>query len=195
MSEVLVEMEFPANCVVCPMRKEKWTHEPREGDFYTIYDCKRNRVSDSYNPRFPAERPPHCPIKLVLPEQHGDLIDRNKLLKDIEMHHVSDGCFQHWVELQDAIVTKDDSMPCWADGPDGCEELTYHGMAESLRHCVKRNGTDCRYDCQYVERDTGACLHEYLMSDAADYLDKAAATIKKMKKANIVIAATERSET
>ena len=81
MSEVLIEMEVPANCVVCPMRKEKWTHEPREGDFYTIYDCKRNRVSDSYNPRFPAERPPHCPIKLVLPEQHGELIDMRELLK------------------------------------------------------------------------------------------------------------------
>ena len=29
-----------------------------------------------------------------------DLIDRDKLLRDIEQHHLSDGKFQHWVEVQ-----------------------------------------------------------------------------------------------
>ena len=30
----------------------------------------------------------------------ADLIDRQKLLKDIEQYHLSDGKFQHWVEVQ-----------------------------------------------------------------------------------------------
>lgn len=34
-------------------------------------------------------------------------IDADKLMRDIEHYHVSDGCFQHWVELQPTI----DTMP------------------------------------------------------------------------------------
>lgn len=30
-----------------------------------------------------------------------DYIDRDKLLRDIDHYHVSDGAFQHWVEIQD----------------------------------------------------------------------------------------------
>lgn len=30
-------------------------------------------------------------------------IDADKLLKDIEQYHLSDGCFQHWVEVQPTI--------------------------------------------------------------------------------------------
>lgn len=36
-----------------------------------------------------------------------DCIDRNKLLKDIEEYHVSDGKFQHWVEIQPTVRCKD----------------------------------------------------------------------------------------
>ena len=32
-----------------------------------------------------------------------DLIDRQKLLKDIEQYHLSDGKFQHWVEVQPSV--------------------------------------------------------------------------------------------
>lgn len=32
-----------------------------------------------------------------------DYIDRQKLLKDIEQYHLSDGKFQHWVEVQPSI--------------------------------------------------------------------------------------------
>lgn len=31
------------------------------------------------------------------------LIDADKLLKDIEQYHLSDGMFQHWVEVQPTI--------------------------------------------------------------------------------------------
>ena len=45
-----------------------------------------------------------CPILAVLPEKHGRLVDVNHLLRDIEEYHVSDGWFQHWLELQPTIV-------------------------------------------------------------------------------------------
>lgn len=32
-----------------------------------------------------------------------DLIDRQALLKDIERYHLSDGKFQHWVEVQPSV--------------------------------------------------------------------------------------------
>ena len=32
-----------------------------------------------------------------------DLISRRHLLRDIEQYHVSDGAFQHWVEIQPPV--------------------------------------------------------------------------------------------
>lgn len=32
-----------------------------------------------------------------------DLISRQALLRDIEQYHVSDGLFQHWVEIQQPV--------------------------------------------------------------------------------------------
>lgn len=43
------------------------------------------------------------------------LIDADKLLKDIEQYHLSDGFFQHWVEVQPTI---DDVV--YGDGIDEC---------------------------------------------------------------------------
>ena len=34
------------------------------------------------------------------------LIDADKLIQDIEEYHVSDGCFQHWVEVQLTIAER-----------------------------------------------------------------------------------------
>lgn len=33
----------------------------------------------------------------------ADLIDRQKLLEDIEQYHLSDGKFQYWVEVQSSV--------------------------------------------------------------------------------------------
>lgn len=33
----------------------------------------------------------------------SEYIDREKLLRDIEHYHVSDGKFQHWVEIQPTV--------------------------------------------------------------------------------------------
>ena len=33
----------------------------------------------------------------------ADLIDRQALIRDIEKYHLSDGMFQHWVEVQPSV--------------------------------------------------------------------------------------------
>ena len=33
----------------------------------------------------------------------AEYIDREKLLRDIDHYHVSDGAFQHWVEIQNVV--------------------------------------------------------------------------------------------
>ena len=91
MSEVIVQMEMPLNCWECKFRKPMGICPITVR--YVLDDAGRNH------------RPDWCPIVGVLPETHGDLIDRDKLLKDIEMYHVSDGCFQHWCQVQKAVVT------------------------------------------------------------------------------------------
>jgi hypothetical protein len=48
---------------------------------------------------------PNCPILAILPEGHGRLVDADALLRDIEKYHVSEGKFQHWLELQPTIVS------------------------------------------------------------------------------------------
>ena len=50
-----------------------------------------------------------CPL-ITLPSEHGELIDRDALLHDIEHYHLSDGKFQHWVEVQNVIVPAERSV-------------------------------------------------------------------------------------
>ena len=39
-------------------------------------------------------------------------IDGDKLLRDIEKYHVSDGKFQHWVQIQPTIEPEPQWIPC-----------------------------------------------------------------------------------
>lgn len=40
------------------------------------------------------------------------LIDADKLLRDIEHYNLSDGKFQHWVEIQPTVKTEPRWIPC-----------------------------------------------------------------------------------
>lgn len=40
------------------------------------------------------------------------LIDADTLLRDIEHYHLSDGKFQHWVEVQPTIESEPQWIPC-----------------------------------------------------------------------------------
>jgi len=96
---VVVRMEMPISCFGCPfmmscMGKIRCSidRDRREGDL--------------------AFRPDWCPIICSLPEGHGRLVDADALLRDIEQYHVSDGRFQHWLELQSTIVLAERSETC-----------------------------------------------------------------------------------
>lgn len=44
-----------------------------------------------------------CPI-IEVPTPHGRLIDADALMRDINKYHLSDGKFQHWVEVQTKVI-------------------------------------------------------------------------------------------
>ena len=56
-------------------------------------------ISDAINNDTRAE---FCPLIEIPP--HGRLIDADKLMRDIEEYHLSDGKFQHWVDVQQTII-------------------------------------------------------------------------------------------
>ena len=66
MSEVIVQMEMPKSCDVCPCLDDY-------GDYPR---CRISGEQRGYNFPIREKRMPNCPIVGVLPEQHGDLIDR-----------------------------------------------------------------------------------------------------------------------
>lgn len=63
----------------------------------------------------------------------ADLIDRQALLRDIEKYHLSDGKFQHWVEVQPSVEAEQVRQTAeWIygekDGADGwyCSKCGFH---------------------------------------------------------------------
>lgn len=72
MSKLIIEMEMPKDCPMCPMahynKLEEFTGcEVAPGKRYAVKTDKAYAES--------ACRPDWCPIKGVLPEQHGRLVD------------------------------------------------------------------------------------------------------------------------
>lgn len=63
MSKLIVEMEMPTGCANCPMGDD---------------DSRFCKAAKEYIPML--SRPSWCPIKGVLPEQHGDLVDADTVL-------------------------------------------------------------------------------------------------------------------
>lgn len=89
MSECVVRMPNPDDCNKCAVR---FICSPYED--YWQQDTRRK----------PTPGQKGCRILSVLPEKHGRLVDADALLRDIEKYHVSEGKFQHWLELQPTIV-------------------------------------------------------------------------------------------
>lgn len=80
MSKLIVEMEMPTGCSWIEKGIEKRC--PMAGiDHYLQIRCRgqSGRIVHTINKSGGVDRPSWCPIKGVLPEQHGDLIDRDKL--------------------------------------------------------------------------------------------------------------------
>lgn len=81
MSKLIVEMEIRKNCLDCDL------HQIVYGDSYAdtdVYCFKEKRlVGKRFGPTKDLARPSWCPIKGVLPDEHGDLIDRSLLCADL----------------------------------------------------------------------------------------------------------------
>ena len=78
------------------------------------------------------------------------LIDADALMKDIEQHHLSEGMFQHWVEVQLTI----DAVPVVR-----CEDCKFVGTDVTCCLVCNREGMGLRpfhvyHDdfCSYAER-------------------------------------------
>ena len=65
--KLIVEMEMPTGCANCPMADD---------------DSRFCKATKKYIPMLC--KPSWCPIKGVLPDEHGDLIDRDILLQTFQ---------------------------------------------------------------------------------------------------------------
>ena len=108
MSECVVRMEMPQNCWCCPSGHPDWIYND-DGAEQMVCFCNicNTEEDDMWISETEIARPSWCPIICALPEGHGRLVDADALLRDIEQYHVSDGQFQHWLELQPTIVPAD----------------------------------------------------------------------------------------
>lgn len=84
MIKLIVEMEMPENCSEC--------YFSTACSFCEGYDdvCVLAPKDAEYKWNFsdgikPSERPSWCPIVGVLPDEHGDLIDRDIMYKQIQL--------------------------------------------------------------------------------------------------------------
>ena len=109
MSKLIVEMEIPKNgCSECKLKYKKRGYG---GVFY----CFNHLCVDkwTYNRTKNGDRPSWCPIKGVLPDEHGDLIDRDELKKtkvySPELHeYIVPLAYVDWQKAVIAAERKDD---------------------------------------------------------------------------------------
>lgn len=82
--KLIVEMEMPKNCP-CELSAEVFDPSGNYGGHQPCFAWygipARSKEFDRCVVR--SERPAWCPIVCELPEQHGDLIDRDALLKHV----------------------------------------------------------------------------------------------------------------
>jgi hypothetical protein len=82
MSKLIVEMEMPDNCKICPMVRMDHFGQIRCG-------AQGGRIIHRKNFQVEIKRPSWCPIKGVLPDEHGDLIDRDALLETCIYYYIN----------------------------------------------------------------------------------------------------------
>ena len=73
MNEVIVRMEMPKSCDLCPCLDDY-------GDYPM---CRITGEQRGYTFNIREKRMPDCPIVCALPENHGDLIDRDAFLRTV----------------------------------------------------------------------------------------------------------------
>ena len=98
MSILIRGMEMPKCCYDCPFIRASFA-----GDYY----CAKGKGDEDDLKKLYSQRMADCPLTELSP--HGRLIDADKLMRDIEEYHLSDGKFQHWVEVQQTIIEAEGS--------------------------------------------------------------------------------------
>lgn len=107
MSVYIKGMEMPTSCDKCIY--SAWSN------FYQIYVCNAVRKNEpvlfdgkqTKSTAVSSARADNCPL-VPVPE-HGDLIDRDKLEKDIDKYiggEESRSRFHHWVQVQRSVIPK-----------------------------------------------------------------------------------------
>ena len=57
---------------------------------------------------------------------------------------------------------------------------SYNETVKALRNCEAHgNGGDCRKECPYVDQDCGACMHDVLLHDAANAIERLQAEVEE----------------
>ena len=95
MSVLIPGMDMPKNCHEC----DSWGLSD-----VVMIDCPVDKDGSLYSY---TDRPDGCPL-VPVPE-HGDLIDRDKLEKDIDNYiggEESRSRFHHWVQVQRSVIPK-----------------------------------------------------------------------------------------
>ena len=90
---ILIKREMPKGCWACPFAVGKH------------YECLFTKKSYNWGL---TTRPSDCPL-IEITTPHGRLIDADALMRDIEEYHLSDGKFQHWVEVQQTVIEAEGS--------------------------------------------------------------------------------------
>lgn len=93
MSVLIKGMKMPKNCTICRFCVPE--ADPGDGEM-----CM---ATGRFMPPCSTERLEECPL-VEVPTPHGRLIDAGKLERDIEEYHLSNGKFQHWVQVQNSII-------------------------------------------------------------------------------------------
>lgn len=105
MSEVIVRMEMPLNCERCPM-----SHWNKLNELTGCDAVGGKRYVSDDDEFWHMARPSWCPIIGELPEQHGDLIDRELLFRDIvELIITRKGTLSEVIEKQKAVIAAERS--------------------------------------------------------------------------------------
>lgn len=84
---LIVDMKMPKRCFDCPMHD--WTYGQHETRQNVLVCNARHGLEPILSRVIPNgdERPDWCPIKGVLPDKHGDLIDRDKFVDKYIRHY------------------------------------------------------------------------------------------------------------
>lgn len=89
MSELIMRMEMPTGCQLCPNGHLDWIYND-DGAAELVWFCNicDTEEDDRWISETGTERPSWCPIKSVLPDNHGDLVDLDEVKQLIRRYRV-----------------------------------------------------------------------------------------------------------